>query len=222
MIAYVQSAENNVSTSLVVSKAYTSNVAAGNLLICIVHIYNNGGGPGTITVTDTLGNTWVQAAGGLAGYFGLGWTEIWYCANCLGGANTVTATCTANGSSNYPGITLFEYSGVATSSPLEAHADASGSAAGADSGNLTTSSASCLLIGFEGNVTGATTFTPGAGWTVRETADGKASEKIVTPGTYSYSGTYSPSVNWGLNVIAFKAPGGAPPAGGKSVVCVMQ
>jgi hypothetical protein len=207
-IAYVQSTTNSASTALTVAKAYTSNVTAGNLLVCILHVYNNGGGPGTITVTDTLGNTWTHAPGGLSGYGGLGTDQIWYVASTLGGANTVTATCTTNGGSNYPGFTILEYSGITTSSPVEDHNQATANSSSSSSGNVTTANASELLLGYVTRVDASGSATPAAGWTTRETGDGQVSEKIVTPGTYSFSGTWPGAVTWGADVIAFKGASG--------------
>jgi putative tail protein len=61
-------------------------VTAGNILVA----YYDGDTAGPLTLSDSAGNTWVQAATGTrfaARTFSYG---LWYCVNCLAGANTVT------------------------------------------------------------------------------------------------------------------------------------
>jgi hypothetical protein len=60
---------------------------AGNVLVCILDADSNGSAD---SISDSLGNTWVQAATetriGIREYT----YTLWYCVNCKGGANTVT------------------------------------------------------------------------------------------------------------------------------------
>lgn len=104
----------------VASLAYTSNNTAGNLLVAHFHINTGGSGVPT-SVTDTRGNTWVMAGkSGKEGDNGKGGgngslQQVWYAANCAAGANTVTANGVTAGSFE---LSVEEYSGAATSSPL--------------------------------------------------------------------------------------------------------
>ncbi len=102
--------------------SYASANAAGNCLICDVWFQSNSALVGTVSVTDTNGNTWslvagsagvTYMAGGVTAYSG-----TWVAPNCAGGANTVTVS---NGGLlvEQTFIGLHEYSGVPTSSPID-------------------------------------------------------------------------------------------------------
>jgi hypothetical protein len=201
-ISYIQSATNSTSNTLAVAKAYASNNTAGNFLLAAVHIFNNGGGPGTVTVTDNNGNVWAQVPGNY-NYGTNGFDSFWFVANCKAGANTVTATASLNGGSNNPSITILEYSGVNT---FEAQRTGTGTSTSTNSGSITVAGASELLVALSTNVTGATTETPAAGWTLRQAqGNGGVYEQIVTPGTFNYTSTLSPSETWGAYIIAFRS-----------------
>lgn len=219
-IAFVQSGSAGASGALSISKAFPSPNTAGNFLIAAVHVFNNGPGPGTITVTDSKGNTWTKATGSYTYGSGLGTEQIWYCENCAAGSNTVTATC-GTSSSNFPGISIAEYSGMLTSSSFDAQNHGTGTGTSKSSGNVTATGLSDLLIALSDDVTGGSTETPGAGWTLRETgAFSEMLTRIVSPGTYAYTSTMSGSVTWGAYVVAFK--GTATLGAAKPVVCIMQ
>jgi hypothetical protein len=92
----------------------TSNPTAGNCIIAAVGY--TGSDPATLTVADTLGNTYTEATAArqLVGAIGAG-LRVFYALNVSGGsANSVTATY-ANTQSGR-GIVAAEYSGIATSS----------------------------------------------------------------------------------------------------------
>lgn len=220
MSAYVQSASNAAAGTLNVTCAYPSNNVGGNFLIVAVRVYNNGGGPGTVTVTDTQGNTWVQAAGSPMTFGGAGNHLIFYCTSCAAGANTVSVACSVAGGSNFPSLTILEYSAMVTVSPEEDHNSGTGTGTALSSGNVTTTAVQDLLVAISSNVTTSVTETPGAGWTQRQVVSGEhvTSDRFVTPGTYSFTATDSSSVTWGTFVVAFKATA---LVGSNSVVIVM-
>lgn len=98
-----------------VAQAYPSNVTAGSLLLCGV-VWNDAGDTINLsTVTDSLGNTWkpFKTVNGSDAFSVAGW----YAANSGGGANTVTATFDTNAANK--GLIVAEYSGIATSTPLD-------------------------------------------------------------------------------------------------------
>jgi hypothetical protein len=220
VIAFVQSAQavngGFLLTSL--SKAYTSNNVAGNLLVLVFRNFT-GGGFATPAVSDTQGNTWIPVYGAFSNA-GSANIAFFYVENCAGGANTVTVT----NNSGFPGFVILEYSGVAASSSLEAQTHATGSGTAANSGNITTSNAADLLVGFSENETnGGFSVSPGAGWTQRELEDGvSACDQIISSaGTYAFSSTIGGTASWSASIAAFK---GAAPAGASAqpVVCIMQ
>jgi hypothetical protein len=218
-IAFVQSLQATTGGAQPASlaQAFGSNNVAGNFLVCVVRVYTGGGGI-PIVLTDSLGNTWIHA-GGFVNAF-VAQIDVFYCENCLGGANTLTASL---GSGHYIRFAAAEYSGVATSSSLDVQNSATGTGTAANSGNVTTTNASDLLVGFcENDTNGALSVTPGAGWTQRELVDGESlcDQIVSSTGTYAFSATIGGSVSWGAGILAFKA--GASVGAAKPVICIMQ
>ncbi len=103
----VQSA-SNTGSSTSPAAAFGSNNTAGNLLAAIIQQM---GAVGAVTsVTDTQGNTWSKAPGGVSSNATSNQrTEVWYAPNCAAGANTVTATIPV---SDQWAITVVEVSGL--------------------------------------------------------------------------------------------------------------
>lgn len=200
--AYIQSTFHNSSSSLTTAATYNSSNTAGNFLVATVHMYNNGGGPGTVTVTDNNGNVWSQAGAYQYGTFGN--ESIWYAPNCNAGPNTVTVTATTNGGNNYPSMTILEYSNMATVSLVDGQSHNTGGGTATSSGNVTTSQYD-LLVGLETNVTAFTTYITGPGWTLRENGSGVVVDQIGPTGTYNFTGTESSGVTWGAFLVAFKS-----------------
>lgn len=111
------STANALSLASVACAFGIANVA-GNCLVMDIYATIASGPVATLTVTDTRGNTWTLAAGGLlAGGSGYSWTYT--APNCAAGANTVTATPSV-GTISDAVIAIHEYSGVVTSSPVDA------------------------------------------------------------------------------------------------------
>src|SRR5919201_4648548 len=105
-IALVQQRHSYPGSSLAFSSANT----AGNLLVCWAEWNDTTSNP---TISDKQSNTWT-AVGVLRSTAGTAVSiQIWYAANCKAGSNTVTTTFASD-----IGITIAEWSGVATSSPL--------------------------------------------------------------------------------------------------------
>lgn len=147
-----------------INLAYGSNVTAGGLLVC--YIYANHGISG---VADSRSQTFTAAVNVTdnATYS----LAIFYYANTTAGADTVTVTFL--GAITYASLQCSEYSGVATSSPLDKFASNSqtdpGTAANAiTSGNVTTTTNGQLIVGWTSAlVVGAGTVSAGTGYTGR-------------------------------------------------------
>ena len=108
--------------------------------------------------------------------------------------------------------------------PRSKFSGASGSGTAANSGNITTSNAFDLIVGFcENDTNGSLGVTPGAGWTQRELVDGQSvcDQIVSSTGTYAFSATIAGSVSWGAYILAFQAAA-APAPGTGGVVCIMQ
>jgi len=142
-----------------VNLPYVSNVVAGDLLICVVR------GAGTltgITITDSQGNTWhnctFHAVTGLS-------LQISYAIAGSSSANTVTVTPNASSALR---IAIFEYSGAATSSPLDVeNNNQTGSSTAPAAAPVTPVNASSLVIGAAA-VASLVTFTAGTNFTLEE------------------------------------------------------
>ena len=147
-----------------INLAYGSNVTAGGLLVC--YIYANHGISG---VADSRSQTFTAAVNVTdnATYS----LAIFYYANTTAGADTVTVTFL--GAITYASLQCSEYSGVATSSPLDKFASNSqtdpGTASNAvTSGSVTTTTDGQLIVGWTSAlVVGSGTVSAGTGYTGR-------------------------------------------------------
>lgn len=204
---------NNGATTTVTC-AFASNNAAGNLIVV------GGGDAGatsghTLSVSDSLGNTYTAAQSNFTGTNN-NVLSLWYAANILAGANTVTVTVSASGFDHY--CWAAEYSGVVTATPLDQSVTGVNiSTTSFTSRNVTTTQASELLIGWSMSGNGSATASAGAGWTLQaSTTFGSQSpaweDQIVSAtGAFAATFTYSAAVS-GLDAIAtFKAAGAGPP-----------
>lgn len=217
VIAQVQKvgiAGGNNGAVATVTCAFAANNAAGNLIVV------GGGDAGatsghTLSVSDSLGNTYTAAQSNFTGANN-DVLSLWYVASSLAGANTVTVTVSGTGADHY--CWAAEYSGIATVTPLDQTTAAANAGVTAwTSGNVTTTQASELLIGWAMGGNGAATATAGTGWTLQaSTTAGSQSpaweDQIVSvTGTFAATFTYSAAVS-GVDAIAtFKAAGAGPP-----------
>ena len=101
--------ENSGATSTL---SYTSNLTAGSLSVLCVGNYPSG----ITSVSGSANGAYTQAV--TYGDGGNNYVEIWYKANVSAGAETLTITPTST-SGNYVTAVAQEWSGMATSSPLD-------------------------------------------------------------------------------------------------------
>lgn len=106
------------SGTLTQAVTFTSNTTSGNLIVVSTVKNVDAGGLGVITgITDSNGNTYQQAIAQNGNGVVVNSVEIWYAYNITGGTTpTVTVTWSL---SNRPAATIREYSGIATTSPLD-------------------------------------------------------------------------------------------------------
>lgn len=209
-IAFVQATLNGTifASGSSCAIAYDSNVTAGNFLAGITYSANVGA---TVSCVDSLGQTWSEAQSQVQSTDG-NIMKIVYFANTVGGANTLTCTWTGGGPTFRCGV--LEYSGVATTTPLDQHTSAQGAAGTADSGNVTPSQDNELVIMAASNSNG-TTFTIGTGTKRVNVPDATttrigAGEEIQTTATARQSSwTFGSSGNWSSLIATFKPAGGA-------------
>jgi hypothetical protein len=184
---------------------YTSNNTAGNFLVACVRFFNTGNA--TYSLHDSQGNVWYKVNKGFLNH-GLSRIDTWYSSNCNAGANTVTITCTNPNNPN-PEMAILEYIFTTTAAlEIANSAQSSSNSNSPNSGNVLTSQAVELLIGFCCNETvGGLINTPAAGWTSRA-SDGDlfvCDQVTSSAGTYAFSSTLSSSVAWGAYISAFRS-----------------
>ncbi len=188
-----------------------STWTAGNLAVIGIQSYTTGR---TVTVTDLDGNNWQPA---VSKADGSGHTYyIYYAMNLLATNNTNRVTVAVSGASAYMRGISDEYSGLATTLALDQTASATGTGVSPDSGNVTTTVANELLLGYFGNATAVVGFTAGASYTSHDNIDNVNyfEDRVVSAtGTYNAPGTSDTSVEWVMLMATFAdtpvTPGGS-------------
>jgi hypothetical protein len=136
---------------------------------------------------------------------------MYYASNIAGGTNTVTVTFDAAAAN--PDIRILEYSGIASSNPVDVTAAHVGSSAVSSTDTVTTTNPMDLLVG--GNIVGAATTSAGTYFTARQITSPNANiaEDRVVPvaGRYSANAFLSGGCTWVMQMIAFRAASNPPP-----------
>jgi hypothetical protein len=204
--AFVQEHYAVPTASTSVSVAYTSAQSAGDLNVVAIGWYNTT--TTVASVTDTAGNSYTAALG-VTTSSKAGSLQIWYAQNIASSsANANTVTVTFNTTSSYPDVRIAEYSGIATSSPLDVTAASSTlwtTSTLSTSGFVTTTNANDLLVG--ANYVANTTNSAGTGYTqrVKTSPDGDILEDRVVTSTGSYSATANLSAGaWVMQMAGFE------------------
>ena len=123
-ITLVQGNYNEIFTSASLAIGYTSPTTVGNFLVVLLGWQD---AVDVTSVVDDAGNTYTRATGAYARATDGGWnqsTDIYYCENSAGIANTVTITMT--GSAGAINAAIQEYSGVKASGSLDTTVPATG------------------------------------------------------------------------------------------------
>lgn len=203
MSAFLQRNQATVFDGVV---AYDSDVAAGSTLFAMIS-FNPALEVAVTGITDTRGNTWVADMTVTTGG-GERTLARWRAANPTAGPNTITIA--VSGTLDTQRVWVGEYSGVATASPLDRTASATGSSTTPSSGaTATTTQANELVLGAFVTVFAGYVFTgPGGAWTDRsEVADERLNviEQIATStDTFTATGTYATSADWVATVITYR------------------
>jgi hypothetical protein len=190
---------------------FPAPTAAGHLLVLSASVYT--GGTNQISrVTDSGNNTWTRiGAFYTASHFSDG--EMWYAAN----ANPVTSVTVTLASATVVAMEVQEFSGVATSNPLDRSAGASNTGTTADSGPATPTAATELAVGFIAghSVNQAITVTA-AGYTAQSqltsTNAGSTPTSVVSgyrvltsTAAQDFTGNFPSAMYWAAGIAVFKA-----------------
>jgi hypothetical protein len=177
----------------------------GDMLV--IYLAPGSAQPGTVTIVDSQGNVYVPASSTIAsGQCGMT-EEFFYAANIAGGTDTITASMTGSGGM---ALTVMEYSGVATSNPVDAQASASQggcSSSTPSSANLATTNANELIVSGAVISVPGLAWTAGSGYALRTGANSEvAVEDQIAPaaGSYTASFTLSAPTNAIVSAVAFK------------------
>ena len=187
-----------------VSTVYQTEQLAGDTNIIVIG-WNNATSNIT-SVVDSAGNIYQIAAPVVRGS---GISQAIYYANNIkasaAGANTVTVT--FNASTAFVDLRITEYSGLDKVNPLDVNQSASGTAATANSGAVTTTAANELLFA-AGTTTGSFSGA-GTGFTDRiiisPNADNVEDRLVTALGTYSATAPLAGSAAWVMQMVTFKA-----------------
>lgn len=204
-IGFVQTVDSGLNLG---SSSDTVNLTptAGNLLV--LASFWGDTGVDISSVGDDQSNTWNEltlrtSAGSRC--------QIWY-ANGVAGAST-TITTELDGTDNW-GFIVCEYSGIATSSPLDVEDFGSGTGTSMDSGNFTTAVDNSLIFACA-FVDSSTDVDAGTGFTMRDSITFGGSDLAIaeddltnTAGTNNATASCDSSVGWGIAVAVFKPAGG--------------
>lgn len=173
------------------AKAFTNNNIAGNSIVVVCGAGNNG----TLTVTDTLGNTYTSAI--VQANSTTFEAQIFYAVGILGGANTVTVT--NGGATASIAMEIYEVSGLitqVTAQPDQATSGTGTSAAPALSALSASSPNSLAFLGVAvGTAAQAVSVTSGTSWSLDSTQNTTTPSGLYTFGSLSqFLSTTSPVV----------------------------
>jgi hypothetical protein len=204
-LTLIQTIQGGTTGTNNVSGVFAFPQNAGDLTVCGV-LWNDN----TTTVSglsDTKGNTYTQfssspkttAVASLAVYYAFN------IAVAAANANTVTAAMSA--SPSFRKIHCIEYSGVLTTSPLDVNVGATGTAIQLNSGNLTTTVANDLLVGFDNVASNITSTSPSFAQRILISGNDVEDRQALTAGSFSFQPMQATTSSFAAILGAFKSNG---------------
>lgn len=188
--------------------AFPANITSGNLLV-VGGAYWKGATIDSITVTDTRSTTYTVVLDGQS----IGWRAfLAYGIASSSGACTVTID--PDGATLYGSSAIDEFSGVNTSTPVDASTQTATGTSTTPSVSITTATTGALIFGVvSGENVSSGGLTPGSGFTQigeledsSNTWDFNAEFKLATSATsYTVDWAKATSAAWSAMAIAFKA-----------------
>jgi chitodextrinase len=198
---FVQEKDKQVTSGTSNSVALSTPTVGGDGLVVYV-IWDN---RGSVSVSDTAGNSYISAVGPTLWNNGTYSTQIFYAKDIKGGVDTVTAQFKTRITS-FGIVYVHEYSGLDRTNPVDGATAAAGSSGSLNSGSLITTSANDLL--FAGGVSSFAVTGAGPGYAIRSTAEGNITEDraVSTAGTYNASANHNGTF-WAMQMVAFRFAG---------------
>jgi hypothetical protein len=187
---------------------FPSATTAGDLLVLSASVYT--GTTNHITsVTDSAGNTWTRiGAFSVASHNSDG--EMWYSPN----AASVTTVTVQLANAATIALSVQEFSGIATTSPLDVSAGSSNTSTTPSSGPAAATSANELAVGFVAGHANAQAITiTAAGYTPQpqQTSTGTIATVVTgykvlgSASSESFTGSFGTAMYWAAGVAIFKA-----------------
>ena len=196
------------------SATFGTSTGSGNLILAFIRMSSTSQ---TVSVTDSAGNTYVDAVSQNQDADGHQ-VHLFYAKNIKGGPNSVRAAFSSV--NNHPFLAVYEYSGLSKLTPLDQTASAQGNGSGTASTPPTALTANANELVFSGIGLGNAwngTATAGAGFTMQQQDTGtsrSASEAQIVSAAGNFSGAFglSTSANWSAVVATFaiQMPPGQP------------
>ena len=200
---HVQSTGVDSGSGTSASLSFSTNITAGNILIVIARFGEVSQNPGC---SDDKGNTYVRIES-VEEPTNTDTLTLWYALAAAAGATQVTIT---NASSTTRRWIIAEYDAASTTIAADQHTGTIGDSITPDSGNVTTTSASELLVS-AGHSSNGRTFTAGTGYTKRQEIATKVAledKSVSSTGTYSGSWTLSAQDLWAASIVTFSSTAG--------------
>jgi uncharacterized repeat protein (TIGR01451 family) len=193
----------NEAATTSMSVAFTSANTSGDFLV----VTGSAARPATtLAVSDTLGNSYLTAFGPVTDPAQNVTIYIWFVPMSKGGANSVTITPSGPAALE---IHVSEWSGLASASPVDQTAWATGSGAAVSSGALTTTADGELVFGYAWVLN---TATAGTGFTPMSLINGDLDEYQIQPAAGSVAATFSQtSGTWFAAMVTFRPASAAAP-----------
>ena len=192
----------NESATASLSVTFTASNTAGNVLV----VSATAARPArTLSISDSAGDTFVQAYGPINDPAQDVDMTVWYVQSARGGVNTVTITPPANSALE---IHVSEWSGMPANVVVDQTSSATGNGTAVSSGAATTTANGELVFGeaWVNNTAAA-----GSGFTALSLINGDLDEYQVQPSAGSVATTFTQSVSgqWLAIMVTFKPAGSA-------------
>jgi hypothetical protein len=205
LVQAVGATEASASTTLTATLPAAST--AGDLLVLSASVYT--GTTNHITsVTDSAGNVWQKVnAWSVASHNSDG--EMWYAANTASATSIVAHLATAGTMA----IEVLEFSGIATSNPLDTSAGTSNTSTAASSGTVTPAGSGELLVGVvAGHASSQTMTVTSTGFTVQAQQNSTGTiasvrtgyQVLAGTGATSFDASFGTAMYWAAGLAAFK------------------
>jgi len=204
---FVQKRDQQVTAGSSISVTFRRPNTFGNLIVAYL-VWDNST---TVSLTDSRGNTYLNAIGPTPSGSGRASAQIFYAQNVASGVNTVTANF-ATPITAHAVLYVHEYTGMDRIAPLDAAVAAAGSTSPMNSGMLTTAQSNDLLfVGGASDGRVITRVTRGYRVRYRRYGNATADRTAATAGSYSVAAKESGTA-WIMQLVAFKPAGSTPPS----------